>query len=148
MAKGKTVSTCDSGVWTPLLEDLQCLEAVALITGGFDDSRKLQEVEVWKGDGQRKRLSDLPRVISDHSVDYIDGALLLCGGYDRRSRNKCLKGEYQPSTKGILVHSHSACSAQTMQSMNLILIPDLSGYKQTCTVHSKRMQLFEAAHNS
>ena len=112
VAKGKTISTYTSEAWTPSLEDLQCLEGAALIVGGMHDRRtRLQDIEVYTADGQRRMLSDLPQAISLHSVDYIDGALLLCGGKDndggrRSSRDKCLKGEYQPSTKGTLVHGY------------------------------------------
>lgn len=60
VARGKTVAGCADGVWTPSLEDMSCAEGAALIAGGFDGCRRLQEVEVWTADGQRRRLSDLP----------------------------------------------------------------------------------------
>ena len=113
VAEGKTVVTCDYGVWTPSLTSVVCLEAVVLIAGGFYGTRTNQ-VEVWAADGKSKRLSDIPLEITGHSVDYIGGGLLLCGGNvdDLGINNKCFMGEYQPSTKGTLVHCYSA---QTMQ---------------------------------
>ena len=97
MAKGKTVINCTS-VSSSFLGDSACLEAVALVTGGSDGGGK---VEVWTADGLRKKLSDLPYQIHYHSVDYIDGRLILCGSIDDI---KCLKGKYQPLTKGTLVY--------------------------------------------
>ena len=102
MAKGKTVAHCDDGVWTPSLGDFACLEGVALITGGNADYTRQPKVEVWTADGLRKRLSDLPYGLNAHSTDYIDGGLFLCGG--RSNLETCLKGDYQPSTKGTLIH--------------------------------------------
>ena len=130
------MTSYNDGVWTTSLGDLQCLEAVALITGGmidnFNISSPLQEVEVWTEDGQRKRLSDLPYKNLYHSVDYIDGGLYLCGGGGNKT--KCLKGEYQPSTKGTLVHSCFEYSAQTMQSINLNLSPGTFGTHNLLTI--------------
>ena len=47
--------------------------------------------------------------IAYHSLDYVDGVLLLCGGRGGNA-NKCLKGEYQPSTQGAhCTTSHLGC---------------------------------------
>ena len=91
--------------------NIGCLQGAALVSGGLHGSSRLAEVEVWTEDGQSKRLSDLPDSIQRHSMDYVYGELFVCGGKDGDgSSDKCLKGEYQPSTKGRLVHCHSACS--------------------------------------
>ena len=61
---------------------MTCTEAVALITGGWlaNDHRS---VEVYSNNIQcNQLLPDLPEERLDHTLDYVDGRILLCGGYN------------------------------------------------------------------
>ena len=92
-----------SGAWTPAPNSFTCIEMVALITGGFGISSTIVrgvEVEVFGPNGFNKTLSNLPGSRRRHSVDYLDGALYLCGGSGITAEEGCLKGEYQNNTKG------------------------------------------------
>ena len=84
-------------MWLPSLDQVGCVEGVALITGGYY-SKFIAQVEVYGPDELKYSLSNLPQKIREHSVDYIDGSVFLCGG--QGNKNLCLKGEYQAWTKG------------------------------------------------
>ena len=76
-----------------------CTEGVVLITGGSDGHfNRFSQVEIWGPDGLNRSLSDLPQGRFAHTVFYINAYFLLCGGYD--SKEDCLKGEIQQSSKG------------------------------------------------
>lgn len=64
----------------PMEVALKCEPAVALVTGG---QKSLQRVEVYSSqtDSCRRLLPSLPSLYSQHSVDYLDGQVILCGGF-------------------------------------------------------------------
>lgn len=71
---GPSVVTCGerSGV------ELACEEAVALVTGG---DQALQLTEVYSSTNScSSALPSLPSLFTKHTVDYVDGQVLLCGG--------------------------------------------------------------------
>jgi len=59
---------------------MSCEVGVALITGGFNDDAK-RSVEIYSTDGScHMTLPSLPDDRTDHTVDFVDGHVLLCGG--------------------------------------------------------------------
>ena len=100
MGNTATVRCRQSGSWSPVLGKLECTEGVALITGGWYNHVWMNKVEVWGPDGLTKSLSDLPVGLLAHSMEFINGSVLLCGG--ERHVDKCLKGDYQSSSKGYM----------------------------------------------
>ena len=96
----KSRINCHSGQWLPPLDLARCVEGVALVTGGNNKTDNLIQVEVYGPNNFKRSLANLTKGIQRHSVDYVDGAVYLCGGV--RNKNLCLIGEYQPSSKGIL----------------------------------------------
>jgi len=71
---GPSVVSCGerSGV------ELACEEAVALVTGG---DQALQLTEVYSSTNScSSSLPSLPSLFAKHTVDYVDGQVLLCGG--------------------------------------------------------------------
>ena len=89
-AYNRTVTTCTNNIWTTTPQHMSCYVSVALITGGRPNYRT---VEIYSSDGScNKQLPDLPDDRYQHTVDYVDGQLLLCGG-DRTShtRTSCLQ---------------------------------------------------------
>ena len=108
VSSGKSRISCHSGVWSPSLDQVGCVEGVVLITGGGDQNL----VEVYGPDKLRKSLANLPRKIREHSAVYIDGSVYLCGGHG--NLNQCLKGEFQASSKGTVIYTvspHMGCWA-------------------------------------
>ena len=87
-------STCESGMWTPSIKNLKCFGYVTLIVGGSTADSESQAVEVYKPNGWARSLSDFPKNIKANTLDYLNGALYLCG------EQECFKGEYQMSSKG------------------------------------------------
>ena len=79
-------------MWTPSIKSSRCIEVVALLVGG-SSIFKHAGVEVYKPNGWSIMLSNMPEVIEDYSLDYLNGFLYLCG-------HVCYKGEYIPSRKG------------------------------------------------
>jgi len=59
---------------------LACEPALTLVTGG---DKALDSVELYSSSTNSCRLAlpSLPSLYSDHSLDYVDGQILLCGGY-------------------------------------------------------------------
>jgi len=82
--------SCDPGYATPGPSVVPCMKSaeatilscepsVVLVTGG---DQAMQEVEVYSSSTNSCRLSlpSLHGLYSDHSLDYVDGNVLLCGG--------------------------------------------------------------------
>ena len=75
-----SLTSCSGGSWTIPPEDMSCEVGVALITGGFNDNAK-RSVEIYSTDGScHMTLPSLPDDRTDHTVDFVDGHVLLCGG--------------------------------------------------------------------
>lgn len=73
-------TSCTGGKWTTPPAQMTCTEAVALITGGYDNQKS---VEIYPSDDPNEsniRLPNLPDWREDHTVDRVDGVTLLCGG--------------------------------------------------------------------
>ena len=94
VAKGPTVTQKKSGKWNPSLDQFSCTESVILLTGGKGNNGV---VEVY-GKGFHQHLSDLPFPIFDHTADFINGMVLLCGG--DKNKQKCMKGIYNKKKSG------------------------------------------------
>ena len=73
VSTNKTVITCEDGQWS---EAPECVAAVAIITGG---GPFCPTVEVY-GENLHKKLPDLPDSRYYHSLQLVNGVLLLCGG--------------------------------------------------------------------
>merc|ERR1712073_146951 len=67
---------------------MTCPAALALVTGGYGNG---QSVEIYSSDGScNRQLSDLPDNRYAHTVNYVDGYILLCGGDQKDTRTSCL----------------------------------------------------------
>jgi len=79
---GPSVVSCDT-----MKRDWRCEPSVVLVAGG---DQALQQVEVYSSSTNSCRFSlpSLPGLYSDHSLDYVDGRVLLCGGSS--SSKECL----------------------------------------------------------
>ena len=91
------VTICQSGLWS--LSDLACVEGIAFVTGGFN-GEEVSAVEVYGPGGMSKRLSD-SQAIHGHSLDYLEGAVYMCGGATSWVSNTCFRGELNIHNKGI-----------------------------------------------
>ena len=95
------VTICQSGIWYP--SDLACVEGIALVTGGYN-GEEVSAVEVYGPGGMSKRLSD-NQAIYDHSLDYLEGAVYMCGGANSPGlSNICFRGELNVPNKGKYWH--------------------------------------------
>ena len=104
VTRNKMATVCQSGLWSP--SGLSCVEGIALVTGGFNGG-SIPMVEVYGPGGISKRLSD-NQAIHAHSLDYLDGAVYMCGGAEKSSglSNICFRGELNIPNKGnILAYS-------------------------------------------
>ena len=91
VSRNKSRTTCDDSAWSPPLSSMVCVEGVALIVGGAssgDGDRKV--VEIY-GPDLHDRLPDLPDQREVHTVDYVDGQVLLCGGRVSGTYDSCLQ---------------------------------------------------------
>ena len=94
-------SSCQSGSWTPTLDNHSCVEGVVLMAGGMDwnDHNVKYTVEAYGPGNLGVQLSNLPESRMELSLNYVDGAVYLCG--DKDEKVTCLKGEHQATpTKG------------------------------------------------
>jgi len=82
---GSSVISCSG----PPVPPLACEPAVLLVTGG---DWALQRVEVYSLSGAdcRHSLPSLPSLFSDHSLNFVNGRPLLCGG-SNAARQECLQ---------------------------------------------------------
>jgi len=68
---------------------MTCPAALALVTGGYNAD---QSVEIYSSEGSCNRhLPDLPDKRYVHTVNFVDGILLLCGGGSSITRTSCLE---------------------------------------------------------
>ena len=96
---------CQFGNWTPvsLVSPDICTEGVALVTGGKTNSlmsiSSKAEAYIHSRSSRLLATSIFDFVeVSAHTLDYVNGILLLCGG--RTHADRCMKGVYQASRKG------------------------------------------------
>jgi len=74
-----SVSCSRGGLWSHDLREMSCVEAVLLVTGGDGG---LRSVELYTSTNSCvTALPLLPDLRQKHSVSYVDGEVLLCGGY-------------------------------------------------------------------
>ena len=65
------------------------LNPVVLLTGGTTDHSKYQSVEVYSPLGScNKDLEDIPYGFVDHSINFFNGKIIICGG--QHSSTRCL----------------------------------------------------------
>merc|ERR1712013_681601 len=78
------VSCTRSGTWSEDPRGLECEEAVMLVTGGDGG---LNQAEVYSSTNSCiTSLPPLPDLRQKHTVDYVSGNVLLCGGVRAGSR--------------------------------------------------------------
>jgi len=95
-----SVSCTRSGTWSEDPRGLECEEAVMLVTGGDGG---LNQAEVYSSTNSCiTSLPTLPDLRQKHTVDYVSGNVLLCGGYS--SPLTCLTLE---DDKTWTQHSHT-----------------------------------------
>ena len=105
-ATNRTVTSCVAGDWSTSPPEMTCSPAVVLVTGGGTAS-----VEIYSSDGRCDQLLSgrLPDERLAHSVDYVDGQVLLCGG--ALTETSCL--EMDRSTFSWRWHSSLAAAVST-----------------------------------
>lgn len=91
---GASIATFQSGAWTP--NSLECVQGATLVMNGGS-----LIVEVHAPGGLKMKLSTRsPDNELGSTLDYFNGHLILCGGISYS--NRCYRGDYQESTKGVL----------------------------------------------
>jgi len=82
---GSSVISCSG----PAVPPLVCEPAALLVTGG---DWALQQVEVYSTSSAacRHSMPSLPSLFADHSLTYVNGRLLLCGG-SHAARQECFQ---------------------------------------------------------
>lgn len=94
---------------------MTCPAACALVTGGTEN--KERSVELYSSDGSCNRfLPPLPHRRKFHTIDNVNGDILLCGGFRSRQRTSCLK----MSENSTMVH-HSTTNGERSQHSSVVM---------------------------
>jgi len=111
---GRIATNCSSGTWSTPLGEMTCPAAVALVTGGKSAEKS---VEIYSSDGSCNRdLPELPDDRKDHTIDNVDGDILLCGGSNVRQMTSCLK----MSENSTMVH-HSTTTGKRQFHSSVVM---------------------------
>jgi len=112
---GRIATNCTSGTWSTPLEEMTCPAALALVTGGT--KIKERSVELYSSDGScNKFLPPLPHRRKFHTIDNVNGDILLCGGSRSRQRTSCLK----MSENSTMVH-HSTTTGERREHSSVVM---------------------------
>jgi len=108
---GSSIISCSG----PPLPPLVCEPAALVVTGG---DWALQQVEVYSTSSAacRHSMPSLPSLFADHSLSYVNGHLLLCGG-SNAARQEC----FQMSKDKLTWEKHSKFSTSRSHHASVVL---------------------------
>jgi len=114
-SESRTRIICSHGDWNHISHDLSCLPALALITGGQDPHSVLHS-EVY-GLGVHKVEPSLTELRECHTLDYVDGHIVLCGDFYGINEKSCMELKstrwFQHSTLRVPRKGHSSVVARS-----------------------------------